>query len=91
VARDPAELAVLKTPILGHFGALDRSIPLESVRAFEATLDEQGVAVEIHVYPGADHAFANPSGTRYDAAAAELAWDRTLKFLARHLQPAEAP
>jgi carboxymethylenebutenolidase len=39
------------------------------------------------VYDGADHAFANPSGTRYDAEAAEDAWAETLAFLEKHLEP----
>jgi carboxymethylenebutenolidase len=37
------------------------------------------------IYDDADHAFANPSGTRYDAEAAADAWRRTLAFLAEHL------
>jgi carboxymethylenebutenolidase len=41
------------------------------------------------VYPDAGHAFANPSGTRYDARAAELAWERTLRFFEQHLRPGE--
>jgi carboxymethylenebutenolidase len=38
------------------------------------------------VYAGANHAFANPSGTRYDESAAKDAWARTLAFLKRYLQ-----
>lgn len=78
-------LATLAMPVLGIFGSEDRSIPVAAVRAFEATLVELGKSVEVHVYEGADHAFANPSGTRYDAAAAEDAWRQTTAFLARHL------
>jgi len=83
---DPERLAVLRTPILGIFGAEDKGIPLEGVREFERVLAELGKPAEIRVYEGAEHAFANPSGTRYDAEAAEDAWARTLDFLATHLK-----
>ncbi len=85
---DRERLAALKMPILGHFGAEDRGIPLDQVRAFEAALTALGKSAEIHVYEGADHAFANPSGTRYQQAAAEQAWERTVAFFARHLKGA---
>jgi carboxymethylenebutenolidase len=78
-------LAPLTSPVLGIFGAEDRGIPLEGVRKFEAALAELGIPASIHVYEGADHAFANPSGTRYKAEAAEDAWSKTLAFFAEHL------
>jgi carboxymethylenebutenolidase len=80
------QLAKLDAPLLGHFGAEDRGIPVDSVRAMEATLKELGKDVTIHVYPGATHAFANPSGQAYNAQAAERAWTRTLAFLAKNLK-----
>ncbi len=86
---DPDKLAPLGMPILGIFGGQDRGIPLESVRAFEAALVAQDKDVEIVVYPDANHAFANPSGTRYDPQAAEDAWRRTLAFLAARLAAAQ--
>lgn len=86
VVGEREQLATLTTPILGHFGSEDRGIPLDSVRHFESLLGELGKDATIHVYEGADHAFANPSGTRYQAAAATTAWDRTREFLAKHLQ-----
>jgi carboxymethylenebutenolidase len=78
-------LAPLQAPILGLFGSEDQGIPVSSVRAFESAMKELGKPASIHVYDGADHAFANPSGTRYDAAAADDAWKRTLAFLAENL------
>lgn len=86
VVTDRKRLERLDAPVLGLFGGADRGIPVESVRAFEAALRELGKTAEIHIYPGAQHAFANPSGSRYDAAAAEDAWARTLAFLARILE-----
>ncbi len=83
---DRDRLATLQMPILGLFGELDGGIPVETVREFEAVLESLGKPAEIHVYPGADHAFANPSGTRYNPEAAEDAWKRTTEFLARNLE-----
>ncbi len=83
---EAADLATLTSPVLGIFGAEDRGIPLDSVKAFEAAMNEAGKSATIHVYDGADHAFANPSGTRYQAEAAEDAWQKTAAFLAEHLQ-----
>jgi carboxymethylenebutenolidase len=56
------------------------------VQAFEAQAQRLGRDVTIKVYDGADHAFANPSGTAYDAPAAEDAWARTTAFLAANLK-----
>ena len=71
-----------------NFGADDKSIPTADVHAMEATLRQLGKTVEVHVYDGAGHAFANPSGIRYRPAAAEDAWQRTVAFFKRHLQGA---
>jgi carboxymethylenebutenolidase len=86
LATDPEELAAVQAPVLGLFGALDGTIPVETVREFESAMQELGKDVRIHVYDGADHAFANPSGTRYDAEAATDAWQKTLAFLAETLK-----
>lgn len=90
LTTDRAELAKLQMPILGFFGAQDQSIPVASVREFEATLKSLGKPVETHVYEGAGHAFANPSGTSYRPQAASDAWQRTVAFLAKNLKPGAA-
>ncbi|MGD8439463.1 MAG: dienelactone hydrolase family protein [Holophagae bacterium] len=81
LVTDPDRLATLKMPILGHFGEADQGIPVDQVRLFEKALDEAGVDATIDIYPGAGHAFANPSGHNYEADAAELSWQRTVAFL----------
>lgn len=86
LVTDEAELRKIASPVLGLFGAEDRGIPVASVEQFEETLGSLGKDVEVYVYEGADHAFANPSGTRYEADAAEDAWAKTVAFLAEHLQ-----
>ena len=86
VGGDAAKLKSLKAPLLGLFGGADQGIPVDSVHAFEATLKQLGKTAEIHVYDGAQHAFANPSGGNYKADAAADAGQRTLAFLAEHLE-----
>lgn len=86
VVTDADELVPLDMPILGIFGAEDEGIPPEQVKSFESALNESDISNDIHIYEGADHAFANPSGTRYDKEAAENAWQKTVSFLAKHLK-----
>jgi carboxymethylenebutenolidase len=85
LVQDRDRLAQLDVPLLGLFAQQDSSITPADVERFAHTLKELGKSVEVHEYPGADHAFANPSGTRYNAAAAADAWQRTLAFLHAHL------
>jgi len=85
VTADEDELRPLSTPILGLFGEADDGIPVSSVREFEATLGRLRKDFEIHIYPGAEHAFANPTGDAYDRDAAEDAWQKTIAFLSRTL------
>jgi len=80
------QLKQLQMPILGIFGAEDDGIPAETVREFESALNNVGVTNAIHIYEGADHAFANPSGTRYNKEAAEDAWQKTTQFLQENLK-----
>ena len=82
---DVARLKVLHGPVLGIWANKDRSITPEKVAQFDQALTEAGVKHEFHAYD-ADHAFANPSGGRYNGAAAKDAWDKTLKFLAANLR-----
>jgi carboxymethylenebutenolidase len=86
IESDRDKLKVLEMPILGIFGELDKSIPVAKVKQFEQTLKSLGKSVEIDIYPNADHAFANPSGTRYNATAAQDAWKKTIAFLKKNLQ-----
>ena len=83
---DAEQLQKLDMPILGIFGSEDQGIPPSTVNEFEAALKEAGVTNSIHIYEGANHAFANPSGSRYDKEAAEDAWQKTTDFLGRFLK-----
>lgn len=85
VKADDAALATLRMPILGLFAGKDRIVPAAMVDTFADQMKRLGKPVEIHVYPDAEHAFANPSGGAYDPAAAEDAWRRTVAFFRAHL------
>lgn len=89
VTDDEERLRPINAPILGLFGADDTGITVESVEAFSGSLERLRKEHEIHVYPGVGHAFANPTGTNYNAEAATDAWAKTLEFLGRHLVPVE--
>jgi len=84
VNKTAAELAPLACPVQGHFGTLDKNINQEMVAGFEAAAATAGKEVEVFWYE-ADHAFANPTGARYDQADAALAWERTTAFLKARL------
>ncbi|PSB20755.1 carboxymethylenebutenolidase [filamentous cyanobacterium CCP2] len=86
ITTDPDTLSSLEMPILGIFGELDDNPSPETVREFEAALSTLDKSADIYIYENADHAFANPSGTRYNAEAAEDAWERTIAFLNQHLK-----
>ena len=85
---DAAALARIKAPVLGNFGALDKGPSPEQVREFEAALKKAGKSVDLKIYEGAGHAFANVNNPwkGYKEDAAQDAWARTVKFLALHLK-----
>ncbi len=83
---DKEKLANIKGPVLGIFGETDQGIPVESVNAFEAALNELLVKNQIHIYPEVGHAFANPSGTRYAPEETQDAWKKTIDFLDENLK-----
>lgn len=86
VSRTSEQLGRLQAPVMGHFGTLDKSIDAAMVGEFERTMASAGRHdLQVHWYV-ADHAFANPTGARYDEEDAALAWSRSLAFLYRHLQ-----
>ena len=83
--KTAAELATLNSPVMGHFGTLDKSINADMVGGFEAAMAKAGKTdLTVHWYD-ANHAFANPTGSRYDEADAALAWERTQAFFRKHL------
>ena len=86
LTTDAESLSSISWPVLGIFAELDKSIPVDKVNEFDSALTELGIPHEIHIYPGVDHAFANPSGERYAPDAAQDAWLKTLEFLRSSLK-----
>lgn len=72
-------------PVVGHFAETDEFESEEDVAAFEETLRSAGRDVVVHRYPGTGHWFAEPSRDAYRPEAADLAFERTVDFLRRHL------
>ena len=80
------DIGKINARTLGIFGALDRGIPPNDVRAFERRMNPAKRLIEIEMYAGAGHAFANPANMRgYRPKAAAEAWLRTLAFLNQSL------
>ncbi len=78
---DAADAAKIEAALLLHYAELDERINA-GIPAFEAALQQAGVEHTIHVYDGVNHAFNNDtSAARYDKAASDLAWSRTIAFL----------
>ncbi|GGE23882.1 dienelactone hydrolase [Primorskyibacter flagellatus] len=84
--RQPAagDVAKISAAMLIHYGELDTRIN-EGWPNYEAALKEAGTEYEAYIYPGANHGFHNDSTPRYDEAAAELAWQRTVDWFRKHL------
>ncbi len=84
--RQPAtaDVPAIQAPLLLHYAGLDTNIN-KGWPDYEAALKAHGKRYEAYVYPGVNHGFHNDTTPRYDAAAAELAWSRTLEFLAVNL------
>lgn len=86
------DASAIRVPVMAHWAEQDNPFPIAGVDALEAKFEAAGVAYEGHRYL-AQHGFANETAqgpkrlpiTQYDAAWAELAWDRTFRFFGRAL------
>jgi carboxymethylenebutenolidase len=86
--RQPAaeDVSKIKAAIQLHYAALDERINA-GISAYEEALKKNNITYELYMYEGAQHAFHNDTApTRYNEAAAKLAWQRTLDFFAKHLK-----
>jgi carboxymethylenebutenolidase len=80
------DLAALQAPVLGIYAEKDTFATPEGARQLERDLKALGKSVEIHIYPGVDHAFFNDARPEvYNDAAARDAWSRAITFLKNHL------
>jgi carboxymethylenebutenolidase len=85
---DAAAIAKIQAPVLGNFGAEDKGPSPDQVKAFEKAMKGAGKTVDVKIYEGAGHAFANVNNPwkGYREAAAKDAWSRTVAFFGRHLR-----
>ena len=75
-----AQVPNIKASLLLHYAENDDPVN-SGIAAYEAALKANNKKYTIHVYPGTQHAFNNDTGAaRYNKAAADLAWERTLAF-----------
>ena len=80
-----SEAAKVKAPLLIHFAGIDERINA-GWPPYEAALKAAGARYTAHTYAGTQHGFNNDTTPRFDAAAAKLAWERTLAFFNQHLR-----
>ena len=80
----PQEAAKVKAPLLVQLAGTDERINA-AWPAYDAALKAAGVKHQAFQYAGTQHGFNNDTTPRYDAAAAKLAWDRTIAFFKANL------
>ena len=80
-----SDVPKINAPLLLHYAQLDTRIN-EGWPAYEAALKDNKKVYEAYIYPGVNHGFHNDSTPRYDKAAADLAWERTLAWFNKYLR-----
>lgn len=84
--QPPAEdVPKIKAPLLLHYASLDTRVN-EGWPAYEAALKEHKKDYKAYMYENANHGFHNDTTPRFDKAAAELAWNRTVDFFKEKLK-----
>ena len=83
-APNAAEVRNIRAAMQIHYADNDERINA-MWPAYENALKAHGVAFEMHRYPGTQHGFHNNSTPRYQEAAANLAWERTIAFFRKHV------
>lgn len=81
---DAAKLKAISAPVLGIFAGRDQWITPTVVEQFQTDAKAAGVTLTVKSYD-ADHAFANPSSPKFDAAAKTDARRLTLEFFRKNL------
>jgi len=80
-----ADVPKIKASVMLHYGGLDERINA-GIPAYEAALKQNNIDYQLFIYEGVNHAFNNnTSPTRYNEAAAKLAWDRTIGLFRKKL------
>ena len=82
---EAADVPKIKAAVQLHYAAMDERINA-GIPAYEEALKKANVKYELYSYEGAQHAFHNDTApTRYNEAAAKLAWERTIAFFQKNL------
>lgn len=80
-----ADVPKIKAAVQLHYASLDERVNAGAA-AYEQALKDNKVTYELYMYPDVNHAFHNDTApTRYNEAAAKLAWQRTIDFFKKHL------
>jgi carboxymethylenebutenolidase len=82
---DAADVPKIKAPLMLQYASLDTRIT-GGWPAYETALKANGKKYEAFIYEGANHGFHNDTTPRYDKAAAELAWKRSIDFFTENLK-----
>ncbi len=78
------EVMHIKAPLLLQYAGLDERVNA-GWPAYEKALKAHKIEYTAHIYPDVNHGFHNDTTGRYDKAAADLAWKRTIEFFKKHL------
>lgn len=79
------KVASIKAPLLIHYASNDERVNA-GAKAYDEALKTAGKTAQSFIYPDTQHGFHNDTTPRYDKAAAELAWQRTVAFFGQHLK-----
>lgn len=79
-----AQVPAIKAPLLLQYAGIDERVNA-GIANYEAALKANNKRYTVHMYDGANHAFNNDTGNRYDKTAADLAWSRTVEFFKKEL------
>jgi carboxymethylenebutenolidase len=84
---DPTDIQQIAAPVLGNFGTLDKGVLPTDVQMFEKTMKNMSRRIDIKMYDGAGHGFANPDNKQtYQPEAAADSWARSVAFLSKSLK-----
>ena len=79
------DVPAINAPLLIHYAGLDQRVN-EGWPAYKEALEKNNKSFTMYMYPDVNHGFHNDTTPRYDQAAAELAWERTVAFFNEHLK-----
>lgn len=82
---DGQDAAKIKAPLMLQYAELDTRVN-EGWPDYEKALKQNNIKYTAHFYPGVNHGFHNNTTPRYDKAAADLSWSRTITFFNENLR-----